>query len=162
VVDQEGVAHRFYQDLVQNRVVMVNFFFNNCGGVCPLATENLRAVQDLLGDRVGRDIFMLSVTLQPELDTPAILKDYARIWDVKPGWKFLTGRPADIERLRIGMGFASADPAYDRVLDNHTGMLRYGNDRFDRWAGVPALARAAWITKAVTSIAQMPGAARAA
>jgi protein SCO1/2 len=156
VVDQEGAAHRFYRDLVQDRVVLVNFFFSSCGETCPLVTENLRAVQDLLGERMGRDIFLLSVSLQPELETPAILKDYAKIWEVRPGWSFLTGRPADIERLRVALGFASADPAYDRIKDNHTGLVRYGNDRFDRWGGVPGLARPAWIAKAVTSIAQAP------
>ena len=70
-----------------------------------------------------------------------------------PGWKFLTGRPDDIERLRRAMGFASADPDYDLILDNHTGLLRYGNERLDRWAGTAGLGRPAWIVKAVTSIA---------
>jgi protein SCO1/2 len=153
VVDQDGRAFRFYDDLVKDKVVMLNFFFTACGETCPLVTENLRSVQDLLGDRMGRDIFMLSVSLQPELETPAVLKDYAEQWSVKPGWRFLTGRPAEIEALRRGMGFASADPEYDLVLDNHTGLLRYGNERLDRWAGTPGLARPAWIAKAVTSIA---------
>jgi protein SCO1/2 len=153
VVDQDGRRYRFYDDLVKNRVVMINFFFTSCGETCPLVTENLRAVQDLLGDRMGRDIFMYSVTLQPELETSAILKEYADIWEVRPGWRFLTGKPTEIEALRRGMGFASTEPAVDRILDNHTGLLRYGNDRLDRWGGVPGLARAAWIAKAVTSIA---------
>jgi protein SCO1/2 len=153
VVDQDGRSHRFYDDLVKDKVVLLNFFFTSCGDTCPLVTENLRAVQDLLGDRMGRDIFMLSVSLQPELETPAILKDYAKIWEVRPGWSFLTGRPAEIERLRRATGFASADPDYDLILDNHTGILRYGNARLNRWAGTPGLARPAWIAKAVTSIA---------
>lgn len=151
VVDQNGRAFRFYDDLVKDRVVLLNFFFTSCGDTCPLVTENLRKVQDLLGDRMGRDVFMLSVTLQPELETPAILKDYAKLWDVGPGWSFLTGRPAEIEALRRGMGFASADPEDDLVLDNHTGMLRYGNEALDRWAGTPALSRPEWIVKAVTT-----------
>lgn len=154
VVDQDGVRHRFYTDLVRGRVVLVNFFFTSCGETCPLVSENLRAVQDLLGARVGRELFFLSVTLRPELETAAILRDYARIWGARPpGWRFLTGRPAEVEALRRALGFASADPAQDRVLDNHTGLVRYGNDRLDRWAGVPGLARPAWIAKAVTALA---------
>ena len=154
VWDQDGVRHRFYTDLVRGRVVLVNFFFTACGETCPLVSENLRAVQDLLGARVGRELFFLSVTLQPELETAAILRDYARIWGARPpGWRFLTGRPAEVEALRRALGFASADPAQDRVLDNHTGLVRYGNDRLDRWAGVPGLARPAWIAKAVTALA---------
>ena len=153
VVDQHGRRHRFHSDLVRGRTVLVNVFFTACGEVCPLVTQNLRVVQDLLGERVGRDIFMYSISLQPELETPAILKDYAEQWEVRPGWRFLTGAPAAIERLRRGMGFASADPASDLVKDGHTGILRYGNDALDRWAGVPGLARPAWIVKAVTGLA---------
>lgn len=106
----------------------------------------------MLGARVGRDIFLYSVSLQPGLETPEILKDYAQAWDTRPGWLFLTGDPPDIEHLRRSMGFASADPVDDRIKDNHTGLLRYGNDRLDRWAGVPGLARPAWIARAVSSL----------
>jgi protein SCO1/2 len=97
---------------------------------------------------------MYSVTLQPELETPAILKDYAEQWQVLPGWKFLTGRLEDIEQLRKAMGFASSNPDYDRIKDNHTGMVRYGNDRVDRWAGTAGMGRPAWIAKAVSALAE--------
>ena len=153
VLDQDGQPHRFYDDLIRDRVVMVNFFFTSCGETCPLVTQNLREVQDLFGNHMGRDVFMYSISLQPELVTPAILKDYAEQWDVRPGWRFLTGRPDEIEHLRRSMGFASADPDYDLVKDNHTGILRYGNGRLNRWAATAGLARPAWIVKAVSSIA---------
>jgi protein SCO1/2 len=152
VIDQDGNAFRFYDDLVRDRVVLLNFFFTSCGETCPLVTQNLREVQDILGERIGRDIFMYSVSLQPELETPAILKDYAQLWDVRPGWKFLTGAPADIEALRQATGFASSNPAEDRIKDNHTGIVRYGNDRLDRWAGTAGLGRPAWIAKAVSAL----------
>lgn len=153
VTDQDGLTHQFYQDLIKDRVVMINFFFTGCGDTCPLVTENLRAVQDLLGDRVGRDIFMYSVSLQPELETPAILKAYAANWDVRPGWRFLTGQPVDLDHLRRTLGFADIDPEFAVVKDSHTGLVRYGSDRLDRWAGTAGLGRPAWIAKAVTSLA---------
>jgi protein SCO1/2 len=153
VIDQNGRRHRFYDDLVRDRVVLINFFFTSCGDTCPLVTENLREVQDLLGERVGRDIFMYSVSLQPELETPAILRDYAEQWNVGPGWLFLTGGPQDIETLRRALGFADTDPVYAVVKDSHTGLVRYGNDRLDRWAGTAGLGRPAWIAKAVTALA---------
>jgi protein SCO1/2 len=156
VVDQDGKGHRFYSDLIRDQVVMINFFFQSCGETCPLVTQNLRLVQDILGERMGRDIFMYSITLQPIFDQPHILNDYAKLWDVRPGWKFLTGEPDEIERLRWSLGFASLDPAYDLELDNHTGMLRYGNARLDRWAATPALSRPEWIAKAVTSLTGQP------
>lgn len=155
VLDQDGQAHRFYTDLVKDRVVLINFFYTGCAETCPLVSQNLREVQERLGDRMGRDIFIYSISLQPGLETPAILQEYAQNWDVKPGWKFLTGRPADIERLRKAAGFASANPAADLILDNHTGMLRYGNDCLDRWAGTAGLGRPVWIAKAVRSIADL-------
>ena len=155
VLDQDGTSFRFYEDLVRHRAILVNFFFTSCAETCPLVTQNLREVQDLLGERMGRDVFMYSISLQPELETPAVLAAYAAPWDVRPGWRFLTGRAEDIERLRKAMGFASSDPAWDRVKDNHTGMVRYGNDRLDRWAGTAGLGRPAWITKAVTALADM-------
>lgn len=155
VVDQHGQRLRFYDDLIRSRVALVNFFFTSCGDTCPLVTQNLREVQDRLRARLGRDIFIYSVSLQPELETPAVLKDYAEQWQVLPGWRFLTGKPADIERLRQALGFFSDDPAYDRVKDNHTGLVRYGNDRVDRWAGTAGMGRPAWIARAVTALADM-------
>ena len=127
----------FYDDLVHDRIVLLNFFLVECtDGLCPTAVANLRKVQDLLGERMGRDIFFLSITLQPKKDTPKILKEYASNFDIKPGWSFLTGKPADIEKLRRAQGFVDWDPKRDKDLSNHVGMARYGNDRLERWAGV--------------------------
>ncbi len=113
VVDQDGRRSSFYRDLVRDRVVLLNVFFTSCGDTCPLVTQNLREVQDRLGDRVGRDILMLSISLQPELETPAVLKDYASIWDVKPGWRFLTGAPQAVADLRRALGFSSSANGLD-------------------------------------------------
>jgi protein SCO1/2 len=147
----EGRKVRFYDDLVKDKVVTLNVFFVGCGDSCPLITANLRRVQDLLGERVGRDIFMYSITLQPELETPEILRDYAELFEVGPGWQFLTGAPADIELLRRRLGFYDPDPGIDVLDDAHTGILCFGNDRLWRWAGCPALARPEGIVSTITS-----------
>lgn len=137
LVTQTGQPVRFYDDLVRDKVVLLNFFLLTCAdGRCPVATANLRKVQDLLGDRMGRDIFFLSITLQPLLDTPKALKAYADHFAVRPGWTFLTGLPQDVETLRRGLGYVDPDPERDRDLTNHIGMARYGNDRLDRWGAV--------------------------
>lgn len=151
VTDHEGRRHRFYTDLVRGRVVTLNFFFTGCGPTCPLVTQNLLRVQELLAPRIGRDIFMYSLTLWPEMDTPEVLRAYVAEHGIGPGWRFLTGAPEDIERLRRRLGFANADPELDRITDEHIGLLRYGNDALDRWAGCPALSRPEWIVKAITS-----------
>jgi protein SCO1/2 len=155
VLDQSGRRFHFYDDLIRGRAVLLNFFFTSCGDTCPLVTQNLREVQELLGERMGRDIFMLSVSLQPELETPSILRDYAEQWEVRPGWSFLTGDPDHIDRLRRTLGFASTDPSYADDRDSHTGMVRYGNDRLDRWSSTAGLGRPAWIAKTVILLADI-------
>ncbi|MGH8433075.1 MAG: SCO family protein [Pseudomonas sp.] len=136
----EGKAVRFYDDLIRGKVVAINMMYASCSGICPTTTANLRLVQKLLGERVGRDVFMYSLSLQPELDTPQILKTYAERHHVGPGWWFLTGAPADIERLRYSLGFYDPDPLVDGNIANHSGLLRIGNDTYKRWTMAPALA----------------------
>ncbi len=137
LVTQNGEHVNFYDDMVQGKTVLLNFFLVTCKeGRCPVAMANIRKVQELLGDRVGKDVFFLSITLQPDFDSPKVLKEYAEGLDAQPGWTFLTGKAADIETLRRGLGFVDVDPERDRDLTNHIGMARYGNDRLDRWGSV--------------------------
>lgn len=137
LVTHNGEKVRFYDDLIHDKIVLFNFMLVECtDGLCPTATANLRKVQDLLGERMGRDIFFYSITLQPKKDTPKVLKEYASNFDIKPGWSFLTGKPADIQTLRSALGYVDWDPERDKDLSNHVGMARYGNDRLDRWGGV--------------------------
>ncbi len=135
----EGKTVRFYEDLLKNRVVVMNFMFTGCGDICPSMTQNLVEVQSILSDRVGLSIFMYSFTLQPELDTPEILSNYAAAFGVRPGWLFLTGAPTDMEVLRRRLGFADTDPVLDVDKAEHIGVVRFGNDALDRWAACPAL-----------------------
>ncbi|MFZ2268583.1 MAG: SCO family protein [Azonexus sp.] len=138
-----GETVHFYDDLIRERTVLFNFFLVACSeGRCPLATANLRAVQNLLGERMGRDIFFYSITLQPETDSRQVLKEYAEAFDVGPGWLFLTGKKADIELLRRSQGYVDNDPERDKDLSNHLGMARYGNDRLERWGAVSVTSQA--------------------
>lgn len=136
----EGKAVKFYDDLLRDRVVLINMMYTVCGDRCPTITANLLGVQRLLGERAGRNVFLYSLTLQPELDTPRQLAEYAERYRIKPGWLFLTGDPDDMERLRYGLGFYDPDPLIDDNKASHTGMVRIGNDRFNRWSMAPALA----------------------
>lgn len=144
LVTHRGEPVRFYDDLVRGRTVLLNFFLVGCNdGRCPTATANLRQVQELLGDRVGRDIFFYSITLAPESDTPSMLAGYVKAFDIQPGWTFLTGKPADIDRLRRGLGYVDPDPQRDRDPATHINMARYGNDRLERWGAVSLRSSAA-------------------
>jgi protein SCO1/2 len=136
----ENKTVRFYDDLIKGKIVLINFMYAKCAdGLCPRQTPNLVLVQRALGDRVGRDIFMYSITLKPEEDTPAVLRAYANAYGVKSGWLFLTGKPDDVEILRRKLGFVSSKPARDRNKNSHLGVVLYGNEALDRWAACPAL-----------------------
>ena len=148
----EGKAVRFYDDLIRGKLVAINMMYAQCEGICPGMTQNLLRVQKHLGDRVGRDVFMYSISLLPEQDTPERLKEYADMHHVGPGWLFLTGARADIETLRYKLGFYDNDPEVDADRSQHTGMVRIGNEALDRWCMAPALAEPESIAQAILSI----------
>ena len=133
----EGKKVKFYDDLLKDKIVLINFMYVKCEGKCPGTTANLVKVQKLLGKRIGKDIFMYSITLKPDEDTPEKLAAYARAYKVGPGWQFLTGDPKDIELLRQKLGFIDRDPVRDADKSNHIGMLRWGNEPHTLWAGCP-------------------------
>ena len=139
VQSHDGRKLRFYDDIVKGRVVMFNMMYSVCTGVCPANTANLREVQRHLAHRLGKDIFMYSLTLQPEFDTPDALRAYVNSYALQPGWTFLTGQPKEMDAIRRKLGFFNDDPRLDADPANHTGMVRVGNDRFDRWFMLPAL-----------------------
>ena len=145
----EGEQVRFYDDLVKDKLVTINMMFTACKAVCPLTTANLVRVQKLLAERVGRDLFMYSITLDPKNDTPEVLKEYARTFGVEPGWKFLTGKPEDIELLRRRLGFSWANREMDQDKDFHTGNVRYGNEPLMLWGAVPGMAEPEWVSECV-------------
>ncbi len=147
---QDNEKVRFYDDLIKDKIVTINFFFSKCEEICPIVTAHLVKVQKLLGPRVGREIFMNSITLKPEEDTPAVLKMFAKMHNVQPGWKFLTGEPKDIERLRQSLGFTNPDPRLDKDKTQHIGNIRYGNEPLMLWAACPGMARPEWIVESIS------------
>jgi protein SCO1/2 len=140
VITHEGRKVRFYDDLIKDKIVTINFMYADCEGICPGITANLVKVQKALGDRIGRDIFMYSLTLKPEHDTPAVLKEYADMHGIKPGWSLVTGDPTDMELLRRKLGFVDPDPEIDKDKNEHIGNVRYGNEALQLWASCPGLA----------------------
>jgi protein SCO1/2 len=145
----EGKKVKFYDDLIKDKIVVINMMYATCEGVCPRITSNLQQVQKFLGDRVGRDIFFYSITLKPENDTPKVLKEHVAMHKIKPGWLFLTGSPADIETLRRKLGFVDPDPKVDADKSNHIGNVRYGNEALMLWAACPGLSKAEAIAESI-------------
>lgn len=130
----DGRSVRFYDDLIKGRKVIINFTFTSCTNTCPRTTANLARVRDLLGDRVGRDIFFISISINPDTDTPEVLKAYAERVHAGPGWTFATGKIEDVDDIRRRLGLYDS-PDYTQ----HMGIITFGNEPEGRWASAPAL-----------------------
>lgn len=131
LVTHEGETVRFFDDLIKDKVVTINLVYTSCPNMCPLATAQLVRVQELLGERVGKDIFMYSITIDPENDTPEKLRAHAEKFHVGPGWLFLTGKPDDIMLLRKKLGFLADGVQVE--LNDHNGAILIGNQRTGQW-----------------------------
>jgi len=149
LLTQEGKQVRFYDDLIKDKIVTINFFFAKCDEICPKVMANLVKVQKLLGDQVGRDLFMYSFTLKPEEDTADVLKRYAETYKIRPGWTLLTAKPKDMELLRRSVGFTNPDPKLDQDINQHIGNVRYGNEPLMLWGVCPGMAHANWIAESL-------------
>ena len=135
---QDGAKVRFYDDLLKGKSVAIDLIYTDCKDECPLETARLVQVQKLLGDRVGKDLFMYSITIDPKHDTPEVLKEYADKFHAGPGWLFLTGDEDDVHAIakKLGMPYdldaTSADGHGPTVMlgDEPTGqwMLRSAED----------------------------------
>jgi protein SCO1 len=135
---QEGARVRFYDDLIKGKTVLINFMYTGCKDDCPLTMATLAQVQSGLGARSGRNVFMYSITVDPEHDTPDVLGRYAQRFGVKPGWLLLTGTSAEIARLRQGLG---DDPGLEASRSNHLNLIRMGIEPLARWSGCPTWTR---------------------
>jgi protein SCO1/2 len=131
LITQDGKTLHFYDDMLKGKIVLINFIYTECGDVCPLETAKLAQVSKLLGDRMGKDIFFYSISVDPKRDTPAVLKAYAKKFHAGPGWYFLTGKREDIDAVRKKIGMASR-PDEDPVT-GHTTSLTLGNEPQGQW-----------------------------
>jgi protein SCO1/2 len=150
----EGKPARLYEDLIRDRIVTINYMYVHCtDGTCPITTHNLTRVQALLKNRVGRDIFMYSITLQPEHDSTEELSKYAKLHGVAPGWLFLRPEPKDSEMLRRRLGYFDLNPQVDAQPSSHAAMLRFGNERRQLWGTVSGMTDPKTIVRSISWVA---------
>jgi protein SCO1/2 len=134
VVDQDGRTLTFYRDLVRGHTVAIDFIFTGCSTFCRPVTANLRAAQEQLGARVGKNIRLISISVDPANDTPARLKSFAAQFGVAPGWSFVTGDKADIDSLLAAFGVGTHGP------EDHSSLTLIGNDASGHWRWTDSLA----------------------
>jgi cytochrome oxidase Cu insertion factor (SCO1/SenC/PrrC family) len=127
----DGRKLRFFDDLIKDKIVVINFMYTTCPDVCPVETSKLCEVQAILGDRVGKTIFMMSITIDPANDTPEVLAKYRERFGVREGWDFLTGNEADILLLRKRLGLYLDD--LDPEDKDHNISMVIGNQRTGQW-----------------------------
>ena len=128
---QDGTKVHFYDDLLKGKMVVIELIYTHCVDACPLETARLAQVQRLLGDRVGKEIFFYSISIDPERDTPVELKAYAEKYHAGPGWLFLTGKKEDIDLISKKVGLYSAPNPRNR--DGHTPAVLLGNEATGQW-----------------------------
>lgn len=135
LVTHTGKTVRFFDDVIKGKVVAINFIYTNCPDMCALETARLREVQRILGDRVGRDVFIYSITIDPERDTPQVLKRYAEKFQVAPGWLFLTGKEADTTLLRKKLGVYNEENRVEKLQEHDLSSV-IGNQATGQWMKV--------------------------
>lgn len=129
--DHNGRRVNFYDDVIRGKVVAINFIFTTCTDICPLDTAQLRRVQEILGERVGRDIHFYSISVDPERDTPAAMRRFMRTYDVGPGWTFLRGSREDVDLIQRRLGIRPVSP--NGPLGEHDTSILVGNERTGQW-----------------------------
>jgi len=134
LITQDGEKVRFFDDLIKDKVVAINFIFTSCVDSCPLETARMKYVKGILGERVGQDIFFYSISIDPETDTPAVLRAYKKKFNIGPDWTFLTGNEADIINLRKKLGlYIEEIQTSEGDLEDHNLNLIIGNQSTGRW-----------------------------
>lgn len=128
VTAHTGQTYDFYDDLIKDKLVVINFIYLSCNDICPLTTARLAEVRTRLGTELGKEIFFYSITMDPERDTPELLKEYAEAFNVGDGWLFLTGQSKVLKALRWRLGERS------RTLAEHRNHLVLGNERTGEWS----------------------------
>jgi len=153
LLNQNGERMRFYSDLLQNKVVIIDSFFATCQGSCLPMNRNLEKLQEALGDHVGKDVFIISISVDPGVDTPASLKEYAKKLHAKPGWYFLTGDKQNVDFALNKLG------QYVNDKQDHLNIFIIGNERTGLWKKAFGLARSDELVKVVESVLndQPPG-----
>ena len=132
LINQNGEKVLFYDDVLKDKVVVINFIFTNCQGACPLMTRNLTMVRDMLGESAGRKIHFVTLSLDPERDTPQAMKEFAETHNAnQDGWQFLTGVPDNVNFIVNRLGSFTED------LEAHSTTLLAANVRNAHWTKIP-------------------------
>ena len=151
LTDQDGRKLRFYSDVLKGKTVIINAFFTTCTSVCPPMNRNMEKIQAALGERVGKDVFLVSISVDPETDTPAVIKEYSKKFHAKPGWMFLTGKKENVDWALYKVG------QYVEEKQDHMTVIIVGNEATGLWKKALGMAKPADLIQIVESVANDKG-----
>jgi protein SCO1/2 len=148
VVNQDGQHVRFNSQVVDGRIAIVTGFFTTCSSMCPITQEKLSHVAKLLGPRLGKNVVIVSVSVDAENDTPARMKDWGEKFHIGPGWTLLSGNRAEVDTLLKSLGL------FVELRQRHQSALMIGSAstgwvRVSSWTSSEKLAKLAeWMSLA--------------
>jgi protein SCO1/2 len=146
LINQDGEKVRFYSDVLKNKVVVINTFFTTCTSICPPMNRNFEKIQEALGDRLGKEVFLVSISVDPATDTPTRLKEYGRRFHARSGWMFLTGKKENLDWALYKLG------QYVETKDDHTSIFIIGNEPKGLWKKAFGLAKADELIRIVEDV----------
>ena len=147
LVDQNGQPVHFYSDLIQDRIVAINFIYTTCTTICPpMAATFARLQQELQ----GRDVHLISVTLDPVTDTPQRLKEWSTKFRAQPGWTLVTGEKAEVDHLLKALGVFAPNK------EEHSPIILAGNDAAGQWTRASGLAPPAKLRELLERLGEAP------
>jgi protein SCO1/2 len=146
LITQDGKPVRFYSDVLKDKIVVINCFFATCQGSCPPMSRTMAKLQGMIGERQGKDVFLVSISVDPETDTPARLKTYAVSHGARPGWLFLTGSKANVDFIHKKLG------QYVEDKNDHNNIMIIGNERTGLWKKAFGLAKTEELVKVIESV----------
>jgi protein SCO1 len=146
LTNQDGKQLRLYTDILKGKVVIINSFYSTCSGVCRVTIPVFKQLQDSLGERLGKDVRLVSITVDPENDTPDVLRQYAAGVGAKPGWEFLTGDKQTVDQVLYKFGL------YTDAKEDHSNIFIIGNEATGLWKKVLGIAPPYEILRSVQSV----------
>jgi protein SCO1 len=146
LTNQDGKQLRLYTDILKGNVVIINSFYSTCSGVCRVTIPVFKQLQESLGERVGKDVRLVSITVDPQNDTAEVLRQYAAGVGAKPGWDFLTGDKQTVDQILYKLGL------YAEAKEDHSNVFIVGNEPTGLWKKVLGIAPPYEIRRSVESV----------
>lgn len=146
ILDQHGNKLHFYTDLIKGKTVAINFIFTNCTTICPPLAATFARLQKEMGDKVGKDVHLISISVDPVTDTPERLKAWGAKFKAGPGWTFVTADKQEMDKLLNALGAAVSK------REDHTPAMIIGNDLKGVWTRTYGLAKTSQIIGLINDV----------